>query len=437
MSAVQPVPQLQVQVVDLSHEGRGIARIGEQVVFVDDVLPGEIAEVQLLKRRKGVQEARLLRVVTASADRVTPRCAHFGQCGGCAEQHLAPVRQIEIKQTQLLETLARIGRVEPQEVLPPLQAAIWGYRRRARLGVRWVPQKGRSLVGFRERGSAWLADLQRCEVLSPPLDGLLQPLSELISASTLRDRIPQVEVAVADNVTALVIRVLSEPTLQDLAALRAFGQAHTVQIYLQPGGYDSIAPLEPSRTQPLLYRLPDFELEFEFLPNDFIQVNGELNCQMVNRAVSYLDAGSADAVLDLFCGLGNFSLPLARAAASVTGVEGEVALVERARCNAERNGIGNAHFVAANLFEDQGDTPWGKARYTKVLLDPPRAGAREILPVICRPAVERIVYVSCHPGSLARDAGLLAQAGFRLRAAGVMDMFPHTAHVESMAIFER
>lgn len=437
MSAARPLSPLQVKVVDLSHEGRGVARVGEQVVFVDDVLPGEIVEVQLLKRRKGVQEARLLRIVEAAADRVVPRCAHFGICGGCAEQHLAPAQQLEVKQRQLLDNLARIGRVEPEAVLPPLQADIWGYRRRARLGVRWVPQKGRSLVGFRERGSSRLADLQRCEVLSPPLDALIMPLSELISSLSLRDRIPQVEAAVADNVTALVVRVLSEPTSDDLALMRGFAERYGVQLYLQPGGYDSIAPLNPAQVRPLSYRLPEFDLEFEFLPNDFIQVNGELNRRMVGRALQFLDAGVDDDVLDLFCGLGNFSLPLARSARTVTGVEGEASLVERARRNAARNDIGNVQFVTANLFEDHGETSWGKAAYTKVLLDPPRAGAREILPLIARKPVQRIVYVSCHPGSLARDAGLLSQSGFRLKSAGVMDMFPHTAHVESMAVFER
>lgn len=439
MSAAKPITApVQVQVVDLSDEGRGIARHEGRVVFIDDALPGETVEIQIFRRRKGVEEARLINILQPSPDRVTPKCSHFGLCGGCAEEHLAPARQIELKQSQLLQTLARVGRVQPASILPPLQASTWAYRRRARLGVRWVPQKGRVLVGFRERANSRLADLRKCEVLQPPLGELILPLSELIGALSLRDRVPQVEAAVADNVTALVMRVLDEPTPADLALLREFAGRHRVQIYLQPGGYDSIAPLDPDAVQPLLYALPEFELEFEFLPNDFIQVNAELNRRMVGTALRQLNPEPQDTVLDLFCGLGNFSLPLARRAKQVLGVEGELSLVERARRNAARNGIANAQFIAANLFEDQSETPWGKGSYNKVLLDPPRAGAREVLPLVARDGAERIVYISCHPGSLARDAGMLVnELGYTLIAAGVLDMFPHTAHVESMAVFER
>lgn len=439
MNAVKPVPAaLQVQVIDLSHEGRGIARVDGRAVFIDDCLPGETVEIQLLRRRKGVEEARLLRIVEPSPDRVEPICAHFGVCGGCVEQHLDPSRQIEFKQGQLIENLTRIGRVTPAEVLPPLRSSPAGYRRRARLGVRWVPQKNRSLVGFRERSNSKLAHLERCEVLQPPLDRLIRPLSDLISALSLKDRLPQVEVAAADNVTALVFRVLQAPTPADLARLREFMQTEQVQVYLQPGGYETIAPLDPATAQPLRYALDEFQVDFEFLPNDFIQVNGALNKQMVSRALQHLDPQPQDAVLDLFCGLGNFSLPLARKAGEVLGVEGDASLVARARHNAARNGLERAQFIVANLFEEQADTPWGKRRFDKVLLDPPRAGAREVLPLLARSGARRIVYISCHPGTLARDAGILVNDfGFTLKAAGVLDMFPHTAHVESMAVFEK
>lgn len=427
-----------LEVVDLSHEGQGIARLDGRAVFIDGALPGEVIEAQLLRQRKGIQEARLLKVMQASPDRVTARCQHYEFCGGCIEQHLDPAKQLSIKQTQLLESLSRIGKVTPREVLPPLQAGVWNYRRRARLGARWVPQKERTLVGFRERSNSKLADLRRCEVLQAPLDALLDPLSAMLSRLSVRDRVPQVECAVADNVTALVIRILDDLTANDGEILRAFQREQQLQIYLQRQGYDSIRPLDATAVQPLRYHLPEFKLSFEFLPNDFIQVNGPLNQLMVSRAVQLLQLDRHDNVLDLFCGLGNFSLPLATQAAQVLGIEGEAGLVERARSNAVRNGVGNVEFLVANLFEEHQDSPWSKRKFNKVLLDPPRAGAREVLPLLPKCGAQRVVYISCHPGSLARDVGILVnELGYKLLSAGVLDMFPHTAHVESMAVFER
>jgi 23S rRNA (uracil1939-C5)-methyltransferase len=434
-------PQL-LDVVDLSHEAQGIARLDGRAVFIDGALPGETVEVQLLQKRKGVQEARLVQVIKPSPDRVEPRCQHYSMCGGCAEQHLSSDKQLALKQTQLLETLARIGKVEVPMVLPALQADVWNYRRRARLGARWVAQKGRTLVGFRERSDSKLADIRRCEVLREPLSSLIEPLSTLLGSLSVRDKVPQVEAAVADNITALVIRILADLTDADLEALHAFRVQYGVQIYLQREGYDSIKPLHPDSMQPLLYGLPQFKLEFEFLPNDFIQVNAALNQQMVALALQLLEVNAQDEVLDLFCGLGNFSLPLAQQARQVLGIEGEASLVERARHNARRNGISNVEFMVANLFEEHKDSPFAKRQFNKVLLDPPRAGAREILPVIAnsgaRCGAQRVVYISCHPGSLARDAGILVhELGYTLKSAGVFDMFPHTAHVESVAVFER
>jgi 23S rRNA (uracil1939-C5)-methyltransferase len=432
------LPAQQLEVVDLSHEAQGIARLDGRAVFIDGALPGETVEVQLLQRRKGVQEAKLIRVVTASADRVEPKCQHYAMCGGCAEQHLSPDRQLQLKQTQLLDNMARIGKVEVPTVLPPLQTDVWNYRRRARLGARWVPQKNRTLVGFRERSNSKLADISRCEVLREPLSSLLEPLSMLLGSLSVRDRVPQVEAAVADNVTALVIRILDDLTEADYVALHAFRVKHGVQIYLQREGYDSIKPLHPESVQPLIYALPQFKLEFEFLPNDFIQVNGALNEQMVALALQLLAVNPQDEVLDLFCGLGNFSLPLAQQAARVLGIEGEATLVERARHNARRNGMVNVEFMVANLFEEHKDSPFARRKFTKVLLDPPRAGAREILPVIAKCGAQRVVYISCHPGSLARDTDILVhELGYTLQSAGVLDMFPHTAHVESVAVFDR
>jgi 23S rRNA (uracil1939-C5)-methyltransferase len=429
-------PALIAEVVDLAHDGRGVAQVEGKTAFVHGALPGERVSVIRARRKGRHDEAELLEVLEASADRVQPGCPHFGICGGCALQHLSAVRQIEHKESLLLQNLERIGGVTPERILRPLTADSWGYRRRARLGVRWVAGKQRVLVGFRERRSGLLADIERCGVLAPPAGDLIQPLARVIERLSLRDRLPQIEVAVAENATALVFRVLDEPTAADRAALAEFGAAHRVLIYLQPGGYESIVPLAAS-VDDLAYSLPQFDLKLAFAPADFVQVHAELNRSMIEHALSLLDPQAGDCVLDLFCGIGNFSLPLARRAAQVVGVEGDAALVARARGNATLNGIANVEFATADLFEDVSGEPWAQRRYDRVLLDPPRAGAAGILGRVRAFAPDRLVYISCHPETLARDAGLLAeQLGYRLTAAGVMDMFPHTAHVESIAVFE-
>ena len=426
-----------VTIVDLSHEGRGVARVDGKAIFVDDALPGEVVEIVRVRRMRSYDEARLEKIIETSPDRVTPKCAHYGMCGGCALQHVSSEWQLAQKQKQLLEELARIGHVQPKEVLPPLQSGAWNYRRRARLGVRWVFKKEKTLVGFRERNTSFIAELKSCVVLRAPLDQLIEPLSAMITGLSIRARLAQIEAAVADNRTALVFRVLDEPTLEDRDAMSAFGVVYNVDIYLQPGGYETIAPLSAD-PQPLCYRLPKFDLELQFQPVDFIQVNGELNERMTELAVELLQIEAGHRVLDLFCGVGNFSLPLARRAQRVLGLEGDTGLVERARANASRNGISNAEFLAANLMADEQNAPWTRERFDRVLIDPPRAGAREVLSMIANCGAQRIVYVSCHPGSLARDAGMLVgDHGFVLRSAGVMDMFPQTAHVESIAVFER
>lgn len=437
-------------IVDLSHEARGVAHRQGKAVFIDDALPGERVEWSLQRRGKRFDEGKLQRVLTASPDRTPPRCAHHGVCGGCALQHLSAQRQIEFKQHQLSDALSRIGRVTPRELLPPLRANEWNYRRRARLTARWVPKKNRVLVGFRERATHYVADLQRCEVLSTPVAGLIVPLSELLTSLSVRDRIPQIEVAVAERAVALVMRVLAPLTAADLSLLRAFAVQRGVHIYLQSAGYDSITPLDESAPE-LTYSLPQFAVELAFQPTDFVQINAELNQRMVSQAVDLLQIQPGDQVLDLFCGLGNFSLPLARRAARVVGVDGDAGLVARARHNATRNGIANAEFFSADLmaekcshdvwadvWADAWADVWAARDYAKILLDPPRAGASAILPWIGKSTARRVAYVSCHPGSLARDAGILVHDhGFDLCAAGVMDMFPHTTHVESIAVFER
>jgi 23S rRNA (uracil1939-C5)-methyltransferase len=430
-------PPEEATIVDLAHDGRGVARIDGKTVFVPDALPGETVRLIRNSFHATFDEARLEYVLTPSPDRVVPHCIHFGLCGGCALQHLAPAKQMEFKQHQLLEAFERIGKVTPKKILPPLQGDVWRYRRRARLGAKWVVKKDKVLVGFRERGTPYLAELGSCAVLKSPLDQLLQPLADLIAGLAVKDKIPQIEAAVADNATALVFRNLAAMNDEDLGKLRQFGETHAVQIYLQPGNYGTVAPLD-GKAEPLVYRLPKFDVEIEFQPADFIQVNGDLNQRMVEQAIELLAPAADDHVMDLFCGLGNFSLPLARVAAQVVGVDGEVGLIERARANARRNGINNATFHAANLAEKYDGQPWANLKFDKILLDPPRAGAAEMLPMVDKSGAQRVVYISCHPASLARDAGLLVREhGFKLKSAGVMDMFAHTAHVESIAVFER
>ncbi len=420
-----------------AHDGRGISHSDGKVVFVSGALPGEQVKALRRRRRGGFDEAETVQVLTPSGHRVEPECAHFGTCGGCAMQHASIPMQLEIKQQALADNLERIGRVFPARWLTPLHSAPWHYRRRARLSCRYVDKKGRSLVGFRERGSPYVADLKRCEILAPPVGQLLEPLAALIGSLQAGRSCAQIEVAVGDDETALVLRHLSPLADGDLDALRLFATTHRIRFYLQPGGYDSIHPLDANSGQ-LVFRLPAHQIEIGFQPTDFIQVNGAVNRAMVDLALELLAPEAQEHHLDLFCGLGNFTLPLARNCRAVTGVEGDDDLVARARTNAMHNEIDNCDFHVANLFEPAGTEPWYARRYDGVLLDPPRAGAKEILPWIPRWDPSRVLYVSCHPGTLARDAGELVHThGYRLVAAGIMDMFPHTAHVESIALFER
>ncbi len=425
----------------LTHEGEGVIHAGK-TVFVAGALPGEVVRFRRMRRRSRHDEAELIEVVQPSAERTAPSCAHFGVCGGCALQHLAAERQIEAKQIELRDSLERVARAEPQRWLEPLRGPVWGYRRRARLGARYVAKKGRVLVGFRERLSPYVTATQRCEVLAAPAGALIGPLGELLTGLDVRARVPQIELAVGDNAVALVLRALAEPSPGDLAKLREFEREHRVRFYLQRGGLDSVARLAaageapPSDHEaPLHYALPEFDVRLEFAPTDFVQVNGPVNAALVGRAVALLEVTPRSRILDLFCGLGNFTLPLARRAGEVLGVEGDAGLVERARHNARLNAIGNASFIAADLAQPLADLSWLNRGFSHILLDPPRAGARDVMRTIARIAPERVLYISCHPGSLARDVGVLVHDhGFALRAAGVVDMFPHTTHVESIAL---
>jgi len=426
-----------VRVDDLSHDGRGVATHEEKRVFIHGALPGETVEARLTDRKRRYDEGETLRVLQPSPDRVEPRCPHFGQCGGCSLQHLDPDRQIEAKRRTLQQNLARIGKVEPEEHWPPLTGPLWNYRRKARLSVRYVPKKGRVLVGFRERYGRFVADLAECHVLDLRVAGRIEALAGLLHEMDARSAIPQIEVACGDDRCALVVRHLEPLTEADLDRLRGFESASGLAILLQPGGPATIHALTPPAPE-LRFGFTEFGLELAFGPSDFVQVNGEMNRRMVARAVELLDPQAGDRVLDLFCGLGNFTLPIATRAGSVTGVEGDPELVRKGAENARRNGLSNVAFHAADLAAEPGAAPWLRGRYDKVLLDPPRSGAEFILPHVSASGASRLVYVSCHPASLARDAGILVREhGFRLRGAGVMDMFPHTGHVESIALFER
>ena len=436
--------------MDLAHDGRGIARVDGKAVFIEGALPGERVRFRVYKRRRQFDEAGLVEVLAPSADRVVPRCAHFGVCGGCSLQHLAPAAQLAAKERQLLDNLERIGHVSPERVFEPLRGPEWAYRRRARLGVKYVHKKGRVLAGFREREKPYLADLRRCEVLLERFATLPEDLAALVETLSLRERIPQVELAAGDAGTgtpavgagsgggtaALVFRVMEAPTAEDLGKFEAFGDRHNVQIFLQSGGLDSIKPLRDGYA-PLSYCVDHGRITLQFGPADFIQVNSAINASMVSRAVELLQPTKSDRVLDLFCGLGNFTLSLGCRASRVVGVEGDAGLVAKARANALRNGIVNADFHTEDLFEPARLGEWARNTYDLVLLDPPRAGAAEILERMPQWRPRRLVYISCHPGSLARDAGILVGGqGFKLIGAGVMDMFPHTTHVESIAVFE-
>lgn len=427
----------EVDITDLSHDGRGVARIQDKAVFVAGALPGERVRIRIVRRHRSFDEAKVEELLTRSPDRIEPRCPHFGGCGGCALQHLRADKQIAAKQRVLAENFERIGKVTPQQWLAPLTDAPWGYRRKGRLSVKWVEKKGKVLVGFREDDPRFVADLRVCHTLLPQVGERIEALAALIGGLEAKREIAQIEIAADDSTVALVFRHLVPLQDGDRDRLIAFGREHGLAILLQPKGPDSVHTLDPP-TIDLKFGIPAANVELAFRPLDFIQVNAGMNQRMIAQALALLDPQPQHRVLDLFCGLGNFTLPIARLAGAVTGVEGEAGLVARAADNARLNGIDNATFHAADLSLDQRALGWARADYDALLLDPPRSGAAAVLDYLPGKRTWRVVYVSCHPGSLARDAGILVERhGFELLRAGVMDMFPHTAHVESIALFER
>lgn len=434
--SAEPI-DMTVDVESLSNDARGVARHAGKTVFVDGALPGEKVRCRTVRRRSKYDSAIVTEVLQAAPTRVTPRCDAFGRCGGCSLQHMAADAQIQAKQQVLLDNLRHIGGLTPAALLAPLTADSWGYRRKARLGVRVVPKKGGVLVGFRERHSSYIAVMQHCEILDPRFAQLITPLRELIGQLSIANRIPQVEVAAGDDTACLVFRHLLPFTAQDIDRLAEFGRRHDVAVLLQPKGPDSVTDLDGEQPGLLSYRLPEWNLDMCFRATDFTQVNASINRQMISLALGLLDAQPGESVLDLFCGIGNFTLPLARQGASVTGIEGDAGLVAMARENAASNALTEAAFITADLYQEPLEGSWLRKPYDRILLDPPRSGAMEVVKQLPSLHARRIVYVSCNPATLARDAQLLVnKAGYRLQAAGVMDMFPHTTHVESIAVFD-
>lgn len=426
-------------VESLDQEGRGVARRDGKAIFIEGALPGESVECAIHRRKPSYEIATVTEVRRQSALRLAPRCAYFGHCGGCSLQHLDPRAQVAVKQRVLEDNLWHIGRVRPEQVLPAIYGPWWGYRHRARLTVRHVPKKGGALVGFHERRRSYVTDMTSCEVLPPRISKLLRPLRELVDAFSIRTRVPQIEVALGDTCDVLVFRVLIGPNAEDQDLLGAFAERYGVCVYLQPGGPETAYPFHPAEAADLYYALPEFGLRIGFAPTDFTQVNHPVNRVLVRRAIALLGASPGERVADLFCGLGNFTLAIARGGAEVVGMEGSGPLIRRAVANAERNGLQDAaRFVEMNLYDVGVPALAALGHFDRMLVDPPRDGAIEVVKALAAQGPQRIVYISCNPATLARDAGVLVHTqGYGLKAAGVVNMFPHTSHVESIAVFDR
>jgi len=427
------------KITGLSHDGRGIAIVDGKTTFLHGALPGETVTYKLTKKHSRYNEGIALTILEPSNERTTPTCEHFHICGGCSMQHMEADAQVQHKEAILLEQLKHFGHVTPQTILPPISGNPWGYRRKARLGVRYVRKKERVLVGFREKFSNYLADIKNCPVLHPAIGTRITELAELIASLAQYEQIPQIEIAVSDSEVALVFRHMQTLPDTDLEKLRRFGQAHQFHIFLQPDSPESVYLLWPENKDIFLhYTLPRYQLNFQFHPLDFTQINSEINPLMIEQALKLLDLKKDDVVLDLFCGLGNFTLPIATLAKQVTGIEGAETMVQRAKQNALHNKITNAEFFAANLMQPSPQSAWMQKKYDKILLDPPRTGAKEIIEYFSQFSAKKIVYVSCNPATFARDAGeLVLKHGYQLTAVGVINMFPHTSHVEAMGLFEK
>ncbi|WP_395011912.1 23S rRNA (uracil(1939)-C(5))-methyltransferase RlmD [Undibacterium sp.] len=439
-----------INIRSLDMDARGVGHLenedGSQgkVVFVEGALPGEVVSFNTYRKKPSWEAATLGAIVKESSQRITPKCAHYGVCGGCSMQHLEPNAQVAMKQRVLEDNLGHIGKVKPEMVMRPIFGPTWGYRYRARLSVRNVHKKGIVLVGFHEKKSRYVANMETCEILPPHVSKMLMPLRDLITSLTIIEALPQIELAIGENVTAMVLRIMQPLGDGDAEKLKAFSDLHQVQWWLQTAGPDSAEPYYPAETD-LHYLLPEFGVKMPFKPTDFTQVNHHINRVLVARALRLLDVQKDERILDLFCGLGNFTLPIATQAREVVGIEGSAALTERALANAKSNGLDTkTSFATRNLFEAKAEDFVALGKFDRFLIDPPRDGAM----AVCQALIElskfapellpkRIVYVSCSPSTLARDAGMLVnEAGYKMSKAGVVNMFPHTSHVESMAVFD-
>jgi len=438
-SIVNPSQQQAVFIESLDQEGRGIAHADGKVIFIEGALTGERVTYNAYRKKPSFELATVNMVLKESFMRVTPKCVHFGVCGGCSMQHLEARAQVAAKQRILEDNLERIGKVKPASIMPPIYGETWGYRQRARLSVRHVIKKGRTLVGFHEKSSRYVADMQHCEILPPKIAKLLPLLAQMNEGLSIRDDLPQIEVAAGEHVDVLVLRIMKTMSPADEVMIRQFADTHQVQFWLQTKGPETVVPFYPLDAPALTYSLPEFGITMPFSPTDFTQVNSNLNQLMMSRAMRLLAPRQGERIADFFCGLGNFTLPIARSGAQVVGIEGSAPLLQRAAKNAAFNGLdSNTEFCVMNLFEMNEETLAKLGHFDKMLIDPPRDGAFELVKALGANGPQRIVYVSCNPATLARDAEVLVhQKGYVLKVAGVMNMFPHTSHVESIALFER
>ena len=429
---------MNAMIESLDQEGRGIAHVEGKVIFIEGALTGEVVTYSSFKKTPTYEIANATQILKPSFMRADPKCRYFGVCGGCSMQHVEPSAQVAAKQRVLEDNLERIGKVEPEMILPAIHGPAWGYRQRARMSVRYVMKKDGVLVGFHEKRSKFIADMESCEVMAPHISALIRPLRDMIGNLSIRDRLPQVEVALGDEADVLVLRVMDPPSTEDEELLKAFADRHHVQLWLQPKGPETAYPFYPLDAPELYYSLPEFNVVMPFRPTEFTQVNSAINRVLVRRVIGLLNPLPGERIADLFCGLGNFTLPIARRGAEVLGIEGNRELVRRAQANAVRNHLPNATFNEADLFEMTPESLGDLGTFDKMLIDPPRDGAMEVVKSLGDNPPRRIVYVSCNPSTLARDAAVLVNVkGYVLKAAGVVNMFPHTAHVESVAVFDR
>lgn len=428
-----------LRVESLDQEGRGVAHADGKVIFIQGALPGELVTYTSFVKKPSYELAQVGQVIEPAPMRATPRCPYFGLCGGCSQQHFDPRAQVAAKQRVLEDNLRHIGKVTPGSILPAIYGEPWGYRHRARFSARYVPKKGGALIGFREKRSSYVTDMTTCEVIPQRISALLVPLRGLIGGLSRPERMPQIELAIGVDTDALVLRILEPLSSADEALIRQFADDHRVQFFVQSRGPDTAVPFYPPHDGVLYYKLPEFDLELGFSPTEFTQVNAAVNVVLVRRALMLLAPQSGERIADMFCGLGNFTLAIARSGASVLGIEGARSLVERAQSNAVRNGLSAAaEFRQADLFKIDQTSLAELGRFDKMLIDPPRDGAAALINALSDDAPQRIVYVSCNAATLARDAGVLVHAkGYALTAAGVVNMFPHTSHVESIAVFDK